>query len=304
MFVSLYRVVKFAFQNLFRNAWLTVATVSVLVLTLVSVNLILMLGVLGKVAVTEVKSKIDVSVHFRPDVEDSRVQTVKIFLLSLPEVKDVQYISPAESLDKFSQDYKADAAVLQSLGEVGSNPFGATLVVEARALDGYPKIMSSLEDPMYSGLIEEKDFDDRAAMIGRLESITRKIEITGAVVSLVFGLITLLIVFNTIRVSIFTRREEIGIMRLVGASDGFIRAPFYVEAFLWSALALAACMAMVFPAMHVVQPLLQRFFGTSEVDLLGFYKANLGEVLGFQLVGIGLLAVATTKVATAKYLKV
>lgn len=303
-FVSLYRVVKFAFQNFFRNAWLSVATVSVLVLTLVSVNLLLVMNVLGKVALTTVRSKIDVSVHFRPDVEDSRVQTAKIFLLSLPEVKDVQYISPAEALQKFNADYKDDAGVIQSLGEVGENPFGATLVVQARNLEDYPKIMGALADPLYSSIIEAKDYDDRQTMIQRVEAVSKKLEMFAFTVSGIFGFITLLIVWNTIRVSIYTRKEEIGIMRLVGASDGFIRAPFYVEAVLWSLLSLSLCAAMVWPAVRFAQPFLQTFFGTGSVDLIGFYTANLPLIIGCQLGAVALMGLVTTKMATAKYLKV
>ena len=304
MFVTLYRVVKFAFQNFFRNAWLSVATVTVLVLTLVSVNMLLVLNVLGKVAITTVRSKIDVSVHFRPDVEDSRVQSVKIFLLSLPEVKDVQYISPAEALQRFNEDYRADTGVIESLGEVGTNPFGATLVVQAHNLEDYPKVMGLLDDPLYASLIEAKDYDDRQTMIARVEAISTKLEAFGIGVSGVFGLITLLIVWNTIRVSIYTRKEEIGIMRLVGASDGFIRAPFYVEALLWSVLAFVMCAAVVAPALRFSQPYLQDFFGTGAVDLAGFYAANWPAIVAFEFGSIALMGLVTSKMATAKYLKV
>lgn len=304
MFIPLYRVTKFAFQNFFRNAWLTAATVSVLVLTLVSVNVLLVLNVLGKVALTEVRSKIDVSVHFKPDVEDSRVQTVKIYLLSLPEVKDVEYLSPADALVRFNDSYKADAGVIESLGEVGENPFGATLIVRARNLEDYPRVMAALNDPLYASIIEAKDFDDRQAMIARVEDASRKIEWFGLGTSAVFGLITLLIVWNTIRMSIFTRKEEIGIMRLVGASDWFIRAPFYVEAILWSMLATVVCAALVWPAIRFSQPYLQGFFGTGSVDLVGFYMANLPLIAGAQLAAVALLGLMTTKMATSKYLKV
>lgn len=304
MFITLYRAAKLGVQNFFRNFWLSVATVSVLVITLLSVNMLLALNVLGKVAMSEVKSKIDVSVHFKPEVEDSRVQTVKIALLSLPEVKDVTYVSPAEAMERFATGHQDDAAVSEALGEVGENPFGATLVIRARDIEQYPKILAALDDPAYASLIEEKDDGDRQAMIGRVESVARRLEMFGFAVSAVFGFLTLLIVFNTIRVSIFTRREEISIMRLVGASDGFIRAPFYVEAALWSVSALLVTMAVVFPAVAFGQPVLQRFFGTETADLLGFFRANGFAVFGGELLAVAGLALVTTKMATAKYLKI
>lgn len=304
MLVSSFRVVKFAFQNFFRNAWMTVATVSVLVLTLVSLNMLVAMNVLGKVALSAIRSKIDVSVHFRPDVDDNRVQTVKIFLLSLPEVKDVAYLSQADALSKFNETYHADAGIIEALGEVGQNPFGATLIVSAHNLEDYPKIMAALDDPLYSDVIEAKDFDDRQAMISRVEAVSKKLELFALAVSAAFGFIALLIVLNTIRVSIFARKEEIAIMRLVGASSGFIRAPFYVEAVLWSLVALALCAAIVLPAFSISQPYLSSFFGSDSVDLLGFYAANAALIITAQFGATLLMSCFTTKMATAKYLKV
>jgi len=304
MLTATLRILKFGLQNFVRNFWLSVATVSVLVLTLVSVNILLSLNVLGKVAMSDLESKVDVSVHFRPEVESSRVQTVKVALLSLPEVKDVQELTPAEALAQFSKDHSGDSTVIESLGEVGENPFGSTLIIKARDIGDYPKILAALDNQSYANLIEGKDEGDRDAMISRVQAVANKLELFGLATSAVFAFLTLLIVFNTIRVSIFTRREEIGIMRLVGASDGFIRGPFYVEALLWSISAMAICLAVVLPAVKFGQPYLQSFFGTDTADLAGFFQANFFVVFGSQLAAVALLSLITTKMATAKYLKI
>ncbi len=301
---SLFRSIRFGLQNFFRNFWLSAATVSVLVLALFSVNLLLSLNVLGRSALESVKSKIDVGVHFKPEIEDSRVQTVKVALLSLPEVKDVQYVSPAEALQKFSADFNKDEAVLQSLGEVGSNPFGASLLIKARDLNGYPKIMETLAEPLFASLIEEKDYDDRQGMIARLQSLSSKAEMGGLGVSGLFVFIALLIVFNTIRMSIYTHREEIGIMRLVGASDWFIRTPFYVEAVLWSLIAVGACAGVLLPAAAFAGPYLQSFFGTGSADLFAFFRGYVIQIFGLEFLIVALLAIMTTKAAATRYLKV
>ncbi|MDD5252015.1 MAG: permease-like cell division protein FtsX [Patescibacteria group bacterium] len=303
-FVSATRVVRFAFQDFLRNFWLSAATVSVLVLTLVSVNLIIVFNVLGNIALTTVKSKIDVSVYFKPEVEENRVQTVKIALLALPEVKDVEFLSAAQALERFSAAYQDDQQVIASLGEVGGNPLGAALVIKARSLDSYPRIMQLLSDPAFAPLIDERDYDDRQQMIRRLEAISDRIQLFGVGASIVFFLITLLIVFNTIRVCIYTHKEEIGIMRLVGASDWFIRGPFYAEAVIWSVLALGVVAALLYPALAFAQPHLQVFFDTANVDLVGFYGVNFWRIFGAQLLAVIAMALVTTKIATAKYLRV
>lgn len=304
MFVSLSRVLKFAGQNFVRNAWMTVATVTVLTLTLVSVNILLVLNILGKVALTTVQDKIDISVHFKQGVDESRVQTAKITLMSLPQVKDVKYISSAEGLETFSADYKNDQGLLEALNMVESNPFGATLVVRAKRLEDYPAILATLSDPLYAEIIDEKNYQDPQTMIAKVESFSKKADFTGLIISTVFGFIALLIVFNTIRMSIFTRKEEIGIMRLVGASDWIIRTPFYVEAMMWCALALVLAMAIVVPSIRFVEPYLAGFFGTGTIDIMGFYVVNWPMVVGSQFLGAVIVAIVTTKVATSKYLKV
>jgi len=301
--VSFFRVVKFGFQNFFRNFWLAVATISVLALTLLTVNGLLVANLLGKVALDLVKSKIDVAVHFKPEIEESRVDTVRVSLMSLPEVKDVEHITPAESLERFSQTYRSDELIQKSLGEVGENPFGSTLIIKARSLEGYPNIMKALDEPIFANLIEEKDYDDRQAMIGRVEQVSRRVEAFGLGASAVFGLITLLIIFNTIRVSIYTHREEIRIMRLVGASNGFIRGPFYIEAVLWSLLSVLLAAAMVLPVIYFLQPFVQSFFGVATADLVGFYKVNFVRIFGFQVLAVAAMAMVTTKLATARYLR-
>ena len=294
---------RFALQDMFRNGWLTVATVSVLVLTLLSVNLLVAVNVLGEVAVSQLKSRVDISVHFKPEVEDSRVQTVKIALLSLPEVRDVRHLTSAEALADFSEANSSDPRVMEALGEVGENPFGAILVIKARDLDGYPKIMELLSGPAFSELIEDKDFVDRQAIIERLDHVSNRIQLAGLFISLIFGFITILIVWNTIRMSIFTRRSEIGIMRLVGASNWFIRSPFYFQALAWSVIALTVTLGLFYPALDLVEPFLSSFFGAS-VDLAGFYRANAVRIIGIELSGVILLSLFTTKMATSRHLKV
>ena len=298
------RVLRFAGQNFVRNIWLSAATVSVMALALISVNLLVSLNVIGRSALTAVRSHIDVSVHFKPDIAEERVQTVRVALAAMPEVAGVDYVSPETAMERFNATYGQDEGVAAALAETDGNPFGAALVIRAKDLNAYPKIMDALAQPLFAELIEEKDYDNRQVMIARLESITKRAAYAGLAVSAVFGLIALLIVFNTIRMSMYTHKEEIGIMRLVGASDWFIRTPFYIEAAIWSGLAVLACAALVLPAVGILGPHVGRFIGTGGSDLLDFYRLNLWRIFGFELLAATGLSALTTKAAAAKYLRV
>lgn len=297
------RVIRFGFQNFFRNFWLSAATVSVLTLTVVSINMLVVVNVLGKIAVSTVESKIDVSAHFRSDVEESRVQNVKVALLSMQEVRDVEFISAEDAFGQFKELNGTDAELMASLDEIEGNPFGATLIIRARDIADYPAIMQALAQPTFANLIEEKDFDDREVMIGRLHSLATRLELFALAATALFGCIALLITMNAVRVSIYTHKEEIGIMRLVGASNWFIRGPFYVEALIWTVISVGVTVTLLYPSLAFAQPFLQRFFG-AEVDLMSFYSVNFLEIAGLQLLGVALMTLVTTKMASARYLRV
>ncbi len=301
--ITPFRALRYALQDMFRNGWLTIATVSVLVLTILSINVLISVNVLGQIAVGVIQDKVDISVHFRPEVEDSRVQTVRIALMSLPEVVDVQQLTPADVMEDFLETNAGDEEVIRSLGEVGANPFGHVLVVKARALDGYDEILAVLAQPSFASLIEGQDFIDRQEIINRLDAVSTKAQVGGIVVTALFAFIALLIVWNTLRMSIYARRSELGIMRLVGASNWFIRSPFYVQAVIWSVLALVISLALLYPVLVLADPYLASFFGTS-IDLPGFYRANWVKVIGGQLIIVSAVSIITTKMATSRYLKV
>ena len=123
-------------------------------------------------------------------------------------------------------------------------------------------------------------------------------------VTCAFGAIALLIVMNAVRVSVYTHREEISIMRLVGASNWFIRGPFYIEALIWTLVSVGLTALLLYPTLIVIQPFLQRFFGSGSVDLVSFYTINLLPLIGLQVAGVALMTLMTTKLATARYLRV
>lgn len=303
-FVSLFRIVKFALQNFWRNIWLSVITVTILVLTLFIVNILLILNVVGETAVRAVESKIDVSVAFVPDASEDIILSARGYLLSLPQVKDVEYRTAEEVLIEFRQANANRPDVLASLDEVGSNPFGGELVIKAHNPEDFAFILEALESPEYSPYIESKDFRDHEVIIARINQTIDRIRIGGIVLGSVFVFITVLIVFNTIRVAIYTHREEIGIMRLVGASSLFVRTPFLFEAILYTLLAVVISIAILYPLIGVLEPLLDQFFESTPTHLLAFFNENFLLIFGTQFVAFAILNMISTVFAMRKYLRV
>lgn len=304
MFLSLARVSKLAFQQFHRNLWLSIATITLLVLSLLTVNLIVGLGAVSQAAIASVQNKIDVSVYFKPQIENDVVEKVRGALLELKEVSAVDFIPKEGALDRFKERHAQDPIIMESLGELGENPFGATLAVRAHNPEQYPKIISFLEGDSYKDLIEEKNFDDHELVITRINSLMRNIRSFGLVVAGIFGMIAILVVINTVRVAVYTHRGEIRVMRLVGASNWFIRGPFLFEA-LWFSFVATVCTAIiVYAGAFFAQPYFNNLFEGVNVSLVGYYNSNALIIFGAQFVGILLLTVVSSFLAVRRYLRV
>lgn len=302
--ITALRAVKFAFQNFGRNFWLSLITVSMLVLTLLTVNVVVALQQVAGKAIAFAEERVEASVYFYPSTSEERIASAAGYLRGLPQVRDVEVITADEALDRFRERHASDEAILESLGEVGGNPFGPTLVVKAYGADDFPLILDALDNPQFRNDIREKDFSSFEDIIDRIRSTTDRIQAFGLALSGAFLLIAVLIVFNTVRIAIFVHREEIGIMKLVGATDAFVRAPFLIECAIYSLLAVAVVAAVVVPIAAVTDPKLSEFFGGEPVGLLDFFVGNWYWVFGTQLVFLTLTNMLATAVAMRKYLNV
>jgi cell division transport system permease protein len=304
MFSALLRILKFSSQDFWRNFWLSMATVVVLVLTLISINFLITLNFLTKTAVAEVENKIDVSIYFKQGVAESEIGNIKSYLLSLQKVKEVIYISPEEALREFERKHANDEIIKESLEEVGENPLGATLVIRAHDTADYPEILEVFDDAQYSNIIQEKNFEDHEVVIKRIDSISDKAKTTGYGVAGLFAVIAVLIGFNTVRMTIYTHREEIGVMKLVGAANWFVRAPYIASGIFYGIFAVLFTILITYPAIGFAEPYLAGFFGGSEFNLLGYFSDNFIQIFGWQFVGVVLLNFVTSSLAVGRYLKV
>ncbi|TAK03815.1 FtsX-like permease family protein [Patescibacteria group bacterium] len=299
------RVIKFAGQNILRNFWLSVITVSMMTFTLLSVNVLVALSLVADRAIAYVEDKVEVSVYFKAEATEAHVADAAGFLRALEQVRDVRVTTSDEALERFKARHERDATVLASLQEIGKNPFGPTLVVKARAPGDFPFIMEALDRPQFADDVREKDFTDYQGVIDRIRETTDRARAVGVTVAGTFFAIALLIVFNTVRLGLVIHREEIGIMKLVGATSAFVRTPFLVETVLLSLVATLVSAALVIPAVAAADPALGAFFdGAATLDLLGFYRREGIMVFGIQFAVLAATSMIATGFAMRKYLRV
>lgn len=299
------RAIRFAFQNFWRNFWLSLVTVSMLTLTLLSVNALLILDRTAQAAIRAVEDRIEVSVYLFPTVSEERVASATATLRALPQVRDVETVTADEALDRFKRRHAGEDAILKSLDEIDHNPFGPSLIIKARSTADFPLILDALQNPQFRDDIREKDFSNYADLISRVRETTDRARTFGLGVAMLFLFIAIMIVFNTVRIGIFIHREEIGIMKLVGATNPFVKAPFLIEAVLYSLLATLIAVGLVLPSVAALEPKLDLLFGSGQaVGLVAFFQANGFMIFGAEFLVLALLNVVATSLAMRKYLRV
>jgi cell division transport system permease protein len=298
---SFKRVVRNAFINFWRNGWVSVATILVMVLAILMVGSLIMFQVLLNATLAEVERKVDVSAYFKQDAQENEIFRIRGLLQGLPEVREITYVSQEEALAIFKERHKDNALISSALDELGENPLGAVLRIRAAEQQNYESIVRFLENGGFDAL-DKVDYRQNETIFKRLEAVLSLTRRVGFGVSAVLGFVAFLVAFNTIRLAIYTSREEISIMRLVGASTWYVRGPFLVEGAVHGFFASIISMLIFWPATLWLGPRARDFFGG--VDLFSFYTQNL-FLFFFALFMVGItIGIFSSFVATRRYLKI
>lgn len=303
MFISFRRAVKFAAQNFGRNVWLSLATISMVFLMLISLNIIVILNFITNSVVQTIEGRVDLSVYLKPAADEKMVESLRAYLSGLPEVKEVGIVDPEAALLQFQERHKNNPEIVSALGEIGANPLGATLIVKAKTTAGYQAILGSLDNPAYRDVILDKDFSNYERLISRVQIMGEKAKFAGLALSLCFGFIAILIVFNSVRLAIYTHREEIGIMKLVGASNWFVSAPYLIEGFFTCLLSLVLIIAVVFPVLNLIEPQIIGFFEGEAPSIVDYFFGNFFTIFGLEFLVALFLVLVSASMAVNRYLR-
>jgi len=298
---TLFRIIKSGWQSFVRNYWLSAATVAVMILALFVIAGLTLFNVMTQAIVANLEGRVDVSVYFNKDTDEAKMLAVRQELITLPEVKSVDYVSQDEALKNFQERHKDNQVLLQSLQELDQNPLEASLNIKASNASQYEAISNYLTQDRFSGLIDKINYKQNQDIISRLTRLTGNIQMGGLIVSLFLALLAILVSFNTVRLTMYTWRDEISVMRFVGASNWFIRGPFLVEGALYGIAAAVTTIVLIFPILYIVSPKITNFL--PEVDLLYFYQANFWQFL-ILMFGVGILIGGVSSlIAIRRYLR-
>ena len=303
MLISLLRAVKFAFQDIFRNLSLSLMTVLILILMLLSVNTLFIIRFLTGQATQSVKDQIDVSVFFVHTASDEQIKEAQMYIQSFPEVTDIKYFDRQEVLTKFRELYANNPEIIASLTELEENPLGPTMVIKTREPSDYKKVVQALTVPEYENIVVAKTFADTERAITRINTITTQVERFSLALTGLFAMIAFLIIFNTIRVAIYTQRIEINIKKLVGATNWFIRSPYIIEALIFTAISVPATCGLVIFTARLIDPYITVVFNQTGL-LTSYFLSNILRLFGAQFIAVMLLTIFSSWLAMRRHLRV
>ena len=303
MFISLKRIIRFGWQGFSRNKGLASQAIFIFVIALLTATALIFFMDMSSFFIEEAQKRVDVSVYSKKDIAEQEILSVKEELYKISdEIKSIEYISQDAALESFTIRHQNDPLYIEALNEVGENPFLASLSIKADNSIQYAKISNFLQEGPFSGSIEKLSYYENKKVIDRLFELTAKIKTTGLFIISVLALFAILISFSNIKLTILTQKDEIATMRLVGAPNWFIRAPFLVQVIIYGLFALVFTNLIFFIILYMLNPILKTWL--SDFSVLEYIQTKVLFILFVQSCFVFSLGIVSSLFATRKHLKV
>ena len=305
MIIHSRRIVRTGWHNFIRSGFTSIASILIMTITLFVITSLIFVQAALNASLNDIKEKVDVTVYFLPGAEEVAIQKVEDSLSKLPEVKSVTYTSAVEALTNFKDKHGNDYLTLQALDELNSNPLGASLNVKANDPSQYESIANYFENDsaLANGnltIIDKVDYHQNKLVIDRLTSIIKGARSLGFIVSLFLIIISIIITFNTIRLIIYMSKDEISVMKLVGAGSRYVQGPFIVSGVLVGICASLLAILIFIPISIWLGNNMTDFIG---INLYQYYKSNFLQLFIIMLGSGVLLGGISSFFAISRYLR-
>ncbi len=305
--ITFSRIIRTGLVNFVRNAWLAIAAMAVMVVTLTIVLFSVITNATFSNTVVNITNRIDVSVFLRDDVQDAQKDKLLKELKSLPNVKQTTYLSKADALERFKTQNANNPALLSAVSQT-DNPVPATIQIKPHDLNKVQDIKNFLTRPENAALqtADSPSYNGtRKTAIDNIAHATSILRKAGIVAVLTFTLISVLIIFNTIQMAIFNRRDELTIMRLLGATTWYIRGPFVVESIIYGILSAVISVLLIHGLFLASSSALQASsLGLLDINYAStYFREHFWSFLLAQLALGVLIGAVSSVIATQRYLK-
>lgn len=304
--ITFERIVKNGIVGFGRNVWLAIAAIAMMTITLTILLFAVVANATFSHTIDEITSRIDVSVYLKDSVTEEEKNNLISQLEGLDNVASVSYTSKAEALRLYREQNINNPELLTAISET-SNPLPASITIKPHDANNLDSIKAFLDRPEITALQSDPTSysGDRKAAIDKITSATRFFQQAGIIGIIIFTVVSMLIIFNTIRMAIFNRRDELVIMRLLGASTAYIRGPFVVETVLYGIIAgiisTSICAALFVIASSTLEA---SSLGLLDINYSGTYFSDNIWIIAALQIAIGILiGGASSAIATRRYLK-
>lgn len=300
-FTKLFRTLKEGFTNFRRNGWLSVATISIIAISLYIIGFTVLIGLTANMVLKNIQDKVNITVYFNPEVDEQSILEIKDKLAVYSEIKSIEYVSKDRALKEFTDLSGEDSSIQDALKEIGDNPLLASLIVTANKSDQYETISKAIDNSAFKDQISRINYSRNKSIIERLNNMTRLAEKVGMFLGIIFVILAILITFNTIRITMYSHKKEFEIMRLVGASNVYVEMPFIFEGIFYGIFsAIVAGILILATAKYISQ--ISKALILNE-NMMSFYLHNFWLILGIIIVMGVVTGVVSSLIAIRKYLK-
>lgn len=286
----------------------SLASVLVMFISLFIITSLILGSAISQSVIDLLKDKVDINVYFKTNTIEEDILALQEKIKILPEVKEVSYVSSEEALSSFKERHKDNSLILSSLDELKNNPLGAVLSIKAKEPSQYEGIANFLEEDGVSissdgsGIIDKVNFYQNKLVIDRLAKLIDATERIGFSVSLIFAIIAIIVTLNTMQLAIYTSREEISVMRLVGAGNWYIRGPFIVSGIMAGCLASIMVLVIFYPITSWVGGKTSDFL--AGINLFDYYRANFVQIAAITISTGIMLGGISALISVRRYLHI
>lgn len=302
--INLRRAFQFAAADFYRNKGISIAAIFILITATLLITGLFYLHGMSRFLIAEIQNKMDITAYFAQDTKEQEILALKEDLSrQFESITGITYVSKEEALEDVLEKHPDDPVISKALEEVGENPFLPSLNITTNGNVGqYQSIAEYLQQEVFADFIEKVDFSQKKATIEKILSTTWYTNIIGISLGVLLIIVAGLAVFNTIKLVIDFSRDEIATMRIVGASNWFINAPFIMEGGMFGAVAFMVC----FTVTLILSIAASRIIGEVALgfNLAGFFLSNIFLIIFIQLLFAVGLGVLSSFLAVRKYLKI
>lgn len=301
------RVVKSGLFSFWRNGFVSLASVLVMTITLFVIGSTVFIGTLFNHTLDQIKDKVDINVYFITSADPQNILTIKKNIEALPEVAKISYTSREDALANFKKKHENDEQTLQALEELRENPLGASLNIKAKEPSQYESIANYLQSKdvlLKDGvsIVDKINYYQNKTAIDKFTKIIDISKKIGLGLIAILVLFSVMVTFNTIRLTIYVSREEIAVMKLVGASNRYIKGPFVVNGIMYGFVSAMLSLVIFYPITFYFANTTKNFL--SGFNLFDYYIKNFGQIF-LIITGSGIfIGAISSYLAVRRYLKV